>query len=67
VIKLSATATRNDPPWGVYVINAATGGVREVVDNAVGGDWFPTGQALLVRLTSQVAAPYGCRRPPSGC
>jgi Tol biopolymer transport system component len=65
--KLSATATRNDPPWGVYLINAATGGAREVVHNAVGGDWLPTGQALLVRLTSQVAAPYGCRRPPSGC
>jgi Tol biopolymer transport system component len=65
--ELSATATRNDPPWGVYVINVATGGAREVVHNAVGGDWLPTGQALLVRLTRQAATDGGCQGPPSGC
>jgi Tol biopolymer transport system component len=48
--KLSATAASTSGVFGVYVFHVATGASREVVPEAVGGNWLPNGRAILIRL-----------------
>jgi Tol biopolymer transport system component len=62
---ISATAAAASGRYGVYLFDVAKGSEREVVPKSFGGNWLPTGDALLVRLTG--GGEEGCAWPPSRC